>query len=36
MDALNLDFEDGSFDFIIDKTTIDALACSSKPERNIA
>lgn len=29
MDALNLQFEDDSFDLIIDKSTIDAILCGN-------
>lgn len=32
MDALNMDFEDGEFDVVIDKGTLDALCCGSNYE----
>ena len=36
MDVRHLQYEGGSFDLIIDKSTIDSLMCSDNPLTNVA
>jgi len=36
MDCTELKYEDDSFDFVIDKSTIDALLCSENSSVNVA
>jgi EEF1A lysine methyltransferase 4 len=36
MDVRKLDFDEASFDFVLDKSTIDALYCGEKASRSVA
>jgi hypothetical protein len=36
MDALQMQFENGSFDIVIDKSTIDAILCGKSSFINVA